>query len=163
MRHHSPPYLSSIQWIGFSSSASPRPNAKGNAQSGNEHQSKANNQAANSPDKTEASTSKLKTESGSATDSATTRRNGGSKRIAFSDSESDSDLEELSRDDLVNLVAEKEQLLGIKQDELEQMKDKVLRTLAEMENVKDRTRRESENSKKFAIQVLVLLSVVFLV
>lgn len=163
MRHHSAPCLSSIQWFGFSSSTSPQPNAKENAQSGNEHESKANNEAANSRDKTEASTSKVKTELGSATDSATTRRRGGSKRVAFSDSESDSDWEELSRDDLVNLVAEKEQLLGIKQEELEQMKDKVLRTLAEMENVKDRTRRESENSKKFAIQVLVLLSIAFLV
>ncbi|CAA3032487.1 grpE homolog 2, mitochondrial-like isoform X1 [Olea europaea subsp. europaea] len=36
--------------------------------------------------------------------------------------------------------------------EHEQMKDKVLRTLAEMENVKDRTKREADNAKKFAIQ-----------
>ena len=34
------------------------------------------------------------------------------------------------------------------------MQDKVLRTYAEMENVMGRTRREAENSKKFAIQVL---------
>jgi len=33
------------------------------------------------------------------------------------------------------------------------MQDKVLRSYAEMENVLDRTRREAENSKKFAIQV----------
>lgn len=70
------------------------------------------------------------------------------------DSESD-----LSRDDLVKLVVEKEQLLVKKQEELEQMKDKVLRSLAEMENVKDRTRRESENTKKFAIQVCVFVPV----
>ena len=36
------------------------------------------------------------------------------------------------------------------------VQDKVLRTYAEMENVMDRTRREAENSKKFAIQVWVL-------
>lgn len=62
---------------------------------------------------------------------------------------------ELSRDELIKLVVEKEQLLLTKQEELENMKDKVLRSFAEMENVKERTRRESENSKKFAIQVLI--------
>lgn len=56
-------------------------------------------------------------------------------------------------DDLVKLVAEKEELLKTKHKEIEQMQDKVLRTYAEMENVMDRTRREAENSKKFAIQV----------
>ncbi|XP_057724797.1 grpE protein homolog 2, mitochondrial-like isoform X3 [Arachis stenosperma] len=68
--------------------------------------------------------------------------------------ESDSDIEseDLSRDDLIKLVAEKEELLNLKHKEIEKMQDKVLRTYAEMENVMDRTRRESENSKKFAIQ-----------
>ncbi|KAJ0501383.1 putative GrpE nucleotide exchange factor [Helianthus annuus] len=32
------------------------------------------------------------------------------------------------------------------------MKDKVLRTYADMENIMDRTKRETDNSKKFAIQ-----------
>ncbi|MBA0792249.1 hypothetical protein Gohar_016765 [Gossypium harknessii] len=32
------------------------------------------------------------------------------------------------------------------------MKDKIVRTLAEMENVMARTRREADNSKKFAVQ-----------
>ncbi|KAJ1380414.1 GrpE nucleotide exchange factor [Sesbania bispinosa] len=59
---------------------------------------------------------------------------------------------ELSRDDLIKLVAEKEGLLKLKHKEIEKMQDKVLRTYAEMENVMDRTRREAENSKKFAIQ-----------
>lgn len=70
-------------------------------------------------------------------------------------SESDSDVEsecDLSRDELVNLVSEKEELLKLKQKEIEKMQDKVLRTLAEMENVMDRTKRNAENSKKFAIQ-----------
>lgn len=53
----------------------------------------------------------------------------------------------------MKLVVEKEQLLATKEEELKQMKDKVLRSYAEMENVMERTRRESENSKKFAIQV----------
>lgn len=60
---------------------------------------------------------------------------------------------ELSRDELLKLAVEKEQLLVAKQEELETMKDKVLRTYAEMENVMERTRRDSENAKKFAIQV----------
>ncbi|XP_042481315.1 grpE protein homolog 2, mitochondrial-like isoform X2 [Macadamia integrifolia] len=60
--------------------------------------------------------------------------------------------DELSVDDLVKLVAEKEELMQIKTKEIEKMQDKVLRTYAEMENVMDRTKREAENSKKFAIQ-----------
>ncbi|KAL7143130.1 hypothetical protein ABFS83_08G170200 [Erythranthe nasuta] len=73
--------------------------------------------------------------------------------VADGKTESDSDGEcDLSRDELMKLVVEKEQLLETKQEELEKMKDKVLRTYAEMENVKERTRRESENAKKFAIQ-----------
>lgn len=55
----------------------------------------------------------------------------------------------------MKLVAEKEEILKGKVKEIETMKDKVLRTYAEMENVMDRTRREAENSKKFAIQVFV--------
>ncbi|XP_062081757.1 protein TOPLESS-RELATED PROTEIN 2-like isoform X2 [Humulus lupulus] len=62
--------------------------------------------------------------------------------------ESDSD-EDLSVDDLVKLVAEKEELLKQKHKEIEKMQDKVLRSYAEMENLMDKTRRESENSKKF--------------
>ncbi|RRT67169.1 hypothetical protein B296_00009085 [Ensete ventricosum] len=50
------------------------------------------------------------------------------------------------------LVAEKEELLKLKHKEIEKMQDKVLRSYAEMENVMDRTKREAENSKKFAIQ-----------
>ncbi|KAK8579078.1 hypothetical protein V6N13_142311 [Hibiscus sabdariffa] len=65
------------------------------------------------------------------------------------DSESDGDL---SIADMVKLVEEKEEVLNAKQKEIEEMKDKVVRTLAEMENVMARTRREADNSKKFAIQ-----------
>ncbi|KAK8622946.1 hypothetical protein V6N13_117843 [Hibiscus sabdariffa] len=66
-----------------------------------------------------------------------------------SDSESDGDL---SMADMVKLVEEKDGLLETKQKEIEEMKDKVVRALAEMENVMARTRREAENSKKFAVQ-----------
>ncbi|KAH6835637.1 Co-chaperone GrpE family protein [Perilla frutescens var. hirtella] len=126
--HHSALSSSAFQWFGFSSSASPETNEKeAAAQSGNEKEHKESNEAAaEAPSETEES---------------------------ISDDKSESDLEsELSRDDLVKLVVEKEQLLAKKHEELEQMKDKVLRSFAEMENVKDRTRRESENTKKFAIQ-----------
>lgn len=72
--------------------------------------------------------------------------------ISVSDSESD---DNLSIDDLVKVVAEKEELLKVKYKEIEQMQDKVIRTYAEMENVMARTKREAENSKKFAVQVLI--------
>ncbi|XP_068637587.1 grpE protein homolog 2, mitochondrial-like [Aristolochia californica] len=64
----------------------------------------------------------------------------------------ESDEEDLSVDDLVKLIVEKEELLKAKQKEVELMKDKALRSYAEMENVIERTKRESVNSKKFAIQ-----------
>ncbi|KAL7186622.1 hypothetical protein ACSBR2_028367 [Camellia fascicularis] len=79
-----------------------------------------------------------------------TKKRRGTKRTAFSDSDSEED--ELSMEDLMKLVAEKEELLKEKHKEIEKMQEKVLRTYAEMENVMDRTRREAENSKKFAIQ-----------
>ncbi|MBA0676218.1 hypothetical protein Goari_017717 [Gossypium aridum] len=72
-----------------------------------------------------------------------------------SDSSSDSDSEsdgDLSMADMIKLVEEKDGLLEEKQKEIEQMKDKVVRTLAEMENVMARARREADNSKKFAVQ-----------
>ncbi|XP_011097833.1 uncharacterized protein LOC105176660 isoform X1 [Sesamum indicum] len=169
--HHSAINSSAFQWFGFSSSASPQPNEKETAQSANEPEIKGDNEAAGdaphqteasdkeaaaTPQQTETSVSDGKTESGSArgphpNTSGTVKRRRGTKRVAFSDSDSDAE-SDLSRDDLVKLVAEKEQLLATKQEELETMKDKVLRTFAEMENVKERTRRESENAKKFAIQ-----------
>jgi hypothetical protein len=50
----------------------------------------------------------------------------------------------------VKLVHEKEELLKSKDDEIKDMKDKVLRSYAEMENIMARTKRESE---KYAVQV----------
>ncbi|KAL5735843.1 hypothetical protein ACOSQ2_030631 [Xanthoceras sorbifolium] len=123
--HHSAPSASIFQRFGFSS-ASPEPNEK---EHGNDADSPKPNGDAKASDEVE--------------DAAASE---GTK-------ESDSDSEsELSRDDLVKLVMEKEELLKAKHEEIENMKDKVLRSLAEMENIKDRTRREAENSKKFAIQ-----------
>lgn len=60
---------------------------------------------------------------------------------------------DLLKDDLMKLVHEKEGLLKSKDDEIKDMKDKVLRSYAEIENIMARTKRESENSKKYAVQV----------
>lgn len=79
--------------------------------------------------------------------------------MSFSDSDSEEE-EELTMDDLVKLVTEKEELLKMKHKEIENMQDKVLRAYADMENVMDRARRESENSKKFAIQVFFSFEIV---
>jgi molecular chaperone GrpE len=62
----------------------------------------------------------------------------------------------LSKEDLMKLLVEKDELLEEKQKEFETMKDKLIRGYAEMENVMSRTKREADNSKKFAIQVLSL-------
>ncbi|KAM0865195.1 hypothetical protein ACQ4PT_043425 [Festuca glaucescens] len=59
---------------------------------------------------------------------------------------------DLSKEDLVKLVLEKDELLTSKDEEIKDMKDKVLRSFAEMENVIARTKRESENSNFFAVQ-----------
>ena len=45
-----------------------------------------------------------------------------------------------------------EELLAKKDEELKEMKDKLLRNLADMQNLRDRTARDSENAKKYAIQ-----------
>lgn len=144
----------------MSSSASPERNEKENG-TGTEP-TKTNGDAGGEQGPEEAKVTDQTKESGLGSKSqpsmsqSVKRRRRGTKRIAFSDSDSESD-GDLSMDDMVKLLAEKEELLTIKQKEIEQMKDKVLRTYAEMENVMDRTRREAENSKKFAIQVLLLI------
>ncbi|KAK4850372.1 hypothetical protein QYF36_006190 [Acer negundo] len=124
--HHSAANSSIFQRFGFSS-ASPEPNEK---EHGDGVESPKPNGDAKASDEVE--------------DAA-------SAETEESDSESESG-SDLSRDDLVKLVKEKEELLKAKHEEIEVMKDKVLRSFAEMENVKERTRREAENSKKFAIQ-----------
>lgn len=123
--------LYTFQRFGISSSASQQSNENGTSRNGGDStdiskDAKESTDAGNSG-KTDASDNKEGEESGS-------------------------DEEELSVDDLIKLVAEKEGLLKTKHKEIEEMKDKVLRTYAEMENVMERTKREAENSKKFAIQ-----------
>ncbi|WOG99673.1 hypothetical protein DCAR_0519027 [Daucus carota subsp. sativus] len=120
----STPFLYYSQRFGLSSSASPEADEKA-ATKKSENASKASEQDEVS-DHRKSSVSEQEEESGSD--------------------------EDLSTEDLVKLVAEKEEILKAKNKEIETMKDKVLRTYAEMENVMDRTRREAENSKKFAIQ-----------
>jgi molecular chaperone GrpE len=83
--------------------------------------------------------------------SNSSRKRRTTKRTVFSDSDSE-DLD-LSKEDLVKLLLEKDESLKSKDEEFKDMKDKVLRSYAEMENVLARTKRESENTKKYAIQV----------
>ncbi|KAL4618888.1 hypothetical protein ACB092_06G043100 [Castanea dentata] len=129
--HHSAT-RSIFQRFGVSSSASPEPTDKENGSTVD------NNGAPSSGD------AKL-------ADQAEDSDPGQSKAAGAKESDSESE-GELSMDDLVKLVTEKEELLKLKHKEIEKMQDKVLRTYAEMENVMDRTRREAENTKKFAIQ-----------
>lgn len=166
MLHHSALNTSVFQRFGISSSASPQTNEKETSENKDAAAEKTNADAA-ANDPTQASTSgdtevpEPKEETGSTaepeikTSQSVKRRRRGTKRTAFSDSDSDSEAD-LSMDDLVKLVVEKEELLKSKHKEIEKMQDKVLRTYAEMENVMDRTRREAENAKKFAIQVCML-------
>ncbi|XP_023901107.1 grpE protein homolog 2, mitochondrial isoform X2 [Quercus suber] len=130
--HHSAT-RSIFQRFGVSSSASPEPTDKENG-------STVDNNGA-------------PTTSGDAKLADQAEDSGPGQSKAAGAKESDSESEgELSMDDLVKLVTEKEELLKLKHKEIEKMQDKVLRTYAEMENVMDRTRREAENTKKFAIQ-----------
>ncbi|XP_016648814.1 PREDICTED: protein GrpE-like isoform X3 [Prunus mume] len=124
--HHSTPSSSISQIFGFSSSASPQPSER-------EHGSAAEN--------------------GGASTNGEPAKASGDAKVSEQTKESDSEGEgDLGFDDLVKLVAEKEELLKQKHEEIKSMQDKVLRSYAEMENVMDRTRREAENSKKFAVQ-----------
>ncbi|XP_021734352.1 uncharacterized protein LOC110701070 isoform X2 [Chenopodium quinoa] len=66
--------------------------------------------------------------------------------------DSEEDMDDLSKEDLVKLVLEKEKTLETKQKEFAEFKDKFLRSYAELENLMERTRRDAENSKKFAVQ-----------
>ncbi|KAJ9182608.1 hypothetical protein P3X46_006585 [Hevea brasiliensis] len=161
--HHSAFCSSPLQRFGFASSASPEPNGKeqgsgvgNNGASSNVESEKTNGDAKPSDQAENSSSGETKlsgfnSESQSNMSQSVKRRRRGAKRTAFSDSDSEAE-DDLSMDDLVKLVAEKEELLKLKHKEIEKMQDKVLRTYAEMENVMERTKREAENSKKFAIQ-----------
>lgn len=147
--HHLVHNASIFQRFGISSSASPQTNEKETTQSGNEQGTVENDGA---PADAEPAITNQAEESGSNSkpqSESVKRRRRGTKRTAFSDSDSEGDL---SMDDMMKLVVEKEELLKMKNKEIEKMQDKVLRSYAEMENVMERARREAENSKKFAIQ-----------
>ncbi|KAF3453389.1 hypothetical protein FNV43_RR03829 [Rhamnella rubrinervis] len=92
---------------------------------------------------------KTKTGVSDQSDNSGSDQSKGADQLKESDSESEG---ELTMEDLVKLVSEKEELLKLKHKEVEKMQDKVLRSYAEMENVMERTKREAENAKKFAIQ-----------
>ncbi|CAN8326054.1 unnamed protein product [Cochlearia groenlandica] len=135
----------SLQRLSFSSTTSPDSNQKESKAAAEPNEEKAT---------ADANESGLDSESkDSVTDSAQSKRKGAEKAApSESDSESDEDGDELSMDDLMKIVAEKEEALADKEKEIRNMKDKVLRTYAEMENVMDRTRRDAENTKKYAVQ-----------
>lgn len=148
-----------LQRFGISSSASPQPSENEANKSADEQRPvvgdnnpQDNNQNESVKRSGDGEDSDQVDESDSSSDpklSASVKRRRRAKKMAFSDSDTVSDL---SFDDLVKLVAEKEELLKAKHKEIEKMQDKVLRSYAEMENVLDRTKREAENAKKFAIQ-----------
>ncbi|KAE9456466.1 hypothetical protein C3L33_11557, partial [Rhododendron williamsianum] len=167
--HHSSLNASAFQRFGFSSVPSPETPEKENSPSANGGSTvESNGATAKASGDTEASEQRevpisggmkvtnQEEDSGSNSESHynmshSVKRRRGAKQMSFSDSDSDSE-EELTMDDLVKLVTEKEELLKVKDKEFEKMQDKVLRAYADMENVMDRARRESENSKKFAVQ-----------
>ncbi|XP_010932064.2 grpE protein homolog 2, mitochondrial isoform X1 [Elaeis guineensis] len=150
---------SMFQRFGFASSASPQPTKEGNQSVDHGNASQNTSEIGANTASTEAtddSTAQEPTqdagpisENNDSKTKSNKKRRKSIKRTAFSDSDAEP---ELSYDDLVKLVAEREELLKLKQKEIEKMQDKVLRSYAEMENVIDRTKREAENSKKFSIQ-----------
>ncbi|KAK9077583.1 hypothetical protein SSX86_005920 [Deinandra increscens subsp. villosa] len=125
--HNSSLNSSAFQRFGFSSSASPQSEEKGTENGRTADSSNDVKEDANSDDKDQGFVIQ--------------------DSLSYYYSE-----EDLTMEDVIKLVTEKEELLKTKQEEIEKMKDKVLRTYAEMENIMDRTKREAENTKKFAIQ-----------
>ncbi|XP_058070800.1 grpE protein homolog 2, mitochondrial-like isoform X1 [Magnolia sinica] len=157
LTHHSFMRKGILQRFGFSSSASPQSNEKETNQVKDKQGTVVDKDNISQDDTHLESTKKTEDSAapdqaefpGSSSDPQSVKKRRRTKRTAFSDSDTDDDL---SMDDLVKLVAEKEELLKLKHKEVELLQEKVLRSYAEMENVIERTRREAENSKKFAIQ-----------
>ncbi|KAI8552915.1 hypothetical protein RHMOL_Rhmol06G0305300 [Rhododendron molle] len=156
LSQNSPLNASVFRRLEFWSSASPETIETEAARSKNNGTHTRTSEDTTHPDKKEASSSeyievtnqKVESDSSSESQSAKRRRRH-TKRIAFSDSDSESDL---SREDLLKVLADKEELLKGKDKAIEMMQEKVLLADAEMANVMLRTRREAANSKKFAIQ-----------
>ncbi|PSC75280.1 grpE-like protein, mitochondrial-like [Micractinium conductrix] len=61
----------------------------------------------------------------------------------------------LSPDDLAQALAEAQQALEEERKRSQDVKDKLLRTLADMENLRERTARTTQEAKTFAVQGLV--------
>ncbi|KAH8956415.1 hypothetical protein BDL97_07G038300 [Sphagnum fallax] len=59
---------------------------------------------------------------------------------------------EESEAELLALLGEREALLEEKEKTIEDLKDKVMRSYAEVQNILDRGRREAESSRKYAVQ-----------
>lgn len=60
--------------------------------------------------------------------------------------------EDLDKEALLSSLAEQEALLQDKDKQLAELKERALTSMAELENVRDRLKREAENTKKYAIQ-----------
>ncbi len=65
---------------------------------------------------------------------------------------------EESEAELLALLGEREALLEEKEKTIEDLKDKVIRSYAEVQNILDRGRREAESSRKYAVQVVYFSS-----
>ncbi|KAE9456495.1 hypothetical protein C3L33_11560, partial [Rhododendron williamsianum] len=124
--HHSLPNASAFQRFGFSSVPSPVNAAK-----------------ENSP----------------AAKGASTVENNGAKANTSGDAEApeqreapicEDSSEEMTMEDLMKLVTDKEELLKVKHEEIEKMQDKVLRSCANMVDVVDRARLESQYARQEA-------------
>ncbi|XP_040383007.1 grpE protein homolog 2, mitochondrial-like isoform X1 [Oryza brachyantha] len=145
-------YSTSIfQRFGFSSSAPQQDDKEGNkpTEDGVNKSTQSETEASNETNNSSGTKNASQAGSQDSTPQSNRRRRS-TKRTAFSDSDTE-DLD-LSKEDLTKLVLEKEELLKSKDEEIKDMKDKVLRSYAEMENVIARTKRESDNAKKYAVQ-----------
>jgi molecular chaperone GrpE len=56
-------------------------------------------------------------------------------------------------EELLGLLSQQQALLEEKDQALTEAKDKLLRSYAEMENLLERSKRESESTRKYSIQV----------
>lgn len=153
---HNSLIASSIQQCKFFSFASSQTNENETAQPANKPEA---TMETNNASQTEHPDKKVDSGATDVSQSVKKRRRG-TKRTKFSDSDSDSE-NNLSRDELVTLLAKKKELLKKKHREMEIMQEKFLMSYAENNNIIERTKREAENSKKFAIQVFLDLPVCF--